>query len=93
MKLHIETNLTRFHMNMFFIYTKENIRSKISNFDPPEIAFARDDRFGSDPSPIRSEGKNPSRFRQKNNLNFTLFKEFDFESESDCVKKKLRLGF
>ena len=35
MKLHIETNLTKSHMNMFSIYTNENIRSNILKFDQP----------------------------------------------------------
>ena len=37
MKPHIETNLTRFHMNMFIIYTNDNIQSKILKFDPPKL--------------------------------------------------------
>ena len=38
MKLHIETNPIRSHINMFFfIYINENIQSKILEFDPPKM--------------------------------------------------------
>ena len=40
MKLLIETNLTRSYINMFFIYTNENIRSKILMFDPQKIKYS-----------------------------------------------------